>query len=88
MYAKGETVTVTATVNPGYVFLGWYDASGKLVNANTTYTFEAAESVDLIATFKGNKNVKLSVGLSGGIVTVSGETMSRTMSSCSERALF
>lgn len=77
MYAKGETVTVTATVNPGYVFLGWYDASGKLVNANTAYTFEAAESVDLIATFKGNKNVKLSVGLSGGIVTVSGDVTAK-----------
>ena len=77
MYAKGETVTVTATVKPGYVFLGWYDASGKLVNANTTYTFEAAESVDLIATFKGNKNVKLSVGLSGGIVTVSGDVTAK-----------
>ena len=77
MYAKGETVTVTATVNPGYVFLGWYDASGKLVNANTTYTFETAESVDLIATFKGNKNVKLSVGLSGGIVTVSGDVTAK-----------
>ena len=77
MYAKGETVTVTATVNPGYVFLGWYDASGKLVNANTTYTFEAAESVGLIATFKGNKNVKLSVGLSGGIVTVSGDVTAK-----------
>lgn len=77
MYAKGETVTVTATVNPGYVFLGWYDASDKLVNANTTYTFEAAESVDLIATFKGNKNVKLSVGLSGGIVTVSGDVTAK-----------
>ena len=77
MYAKGETVTVTATVNPGYVFLGWYDASGKLVNANTTYTFEAAESVDLIATFKGNKNVKLSVDLSGGIVTVSGDVTAK-----------
>ena len=77
MYAKGETVTVTATVNPGYVFLGWYDASGKLVNANTSYTFEAAESVDLIATFKGDKNVKLSVGLSGGIVTVSGDVTAK-----------
>lgn len=77
MYAKGETVTVTAAVNPGYVFLGWYDASGKLVNANTTYTFEAAENVDLIATFKGNKNVKLSVGLSGGIVTVSGDVTAK-----------
>lgn len=77
MYAKGETVTVTATVNSGYVFLGWYDASGKLVNANTSYTFEAAESVDLIATFKGNKNVKLSVGLSGGIVTVSGDVTAK-----------
>ena len=77
MYAKGETVTVTATVNPGYVFLGWYDASGKLVNANTTYTFEAAESVDIIATFNGNKNVKLSVGLSGGIVTVGGDVTAK-----------
>ena len=77
MYAKGETVTVTATVNPGYVFLGWYDASGKLVNANTTYTFEASENVDLIATFKGNKNVKLSVGLSGGIVTVRGDVTTK-----------
>ena len=36
--AVGETVELTATTNPGYTWLGWYDGDA-LVCEDTTYTF-------------------------------------------------
>lgn len=42
-----ETITATATAKDGFTFEGWYDASGKLVTTNTTYTYvETKESVN------------------------------------------
>lgn len=51
-----ETVTATATAKDGYTFEGWYDASGKLVTTNTTYTYvETKESVNTYyARFSGS----------------------------------
>ena len=51
-----ETVTATATAKDGFTFEGWYDASGKLVTTNTTYTYtETKESVNTYyARFSGN----------------------------------
>lgn len=44
--ATGEFVTVTATANEGYSFVGWYDESGNLVTTNAEYGyFETKESV-------------------------------------------
>ena len=34
----GETINLTATTNPGYTWLGWYDGDAK-VSDDTTYTF-------------------------------------------------
>lgn len=53
-----ETITATATANSkdGYIFEGWYDASGNLITTNTTYTYvETKESVNTYyARFSGS----------------------------------
>ena len=51
-----ETVTATATAKDGFTFEGWYDASGKLVTTNATYTYvETKESVNTYyARFSGS----------------------------------
>ena len=51
-----ETVTATATAKDGFTYEGWYDASGKLVTTNTTYTYvETKESVNTYyARFSGS----------------------------------
>ena len=51
-----ETVTATAIAKAGFTFEGWYDASGKLITTNTTYTYtETKESVNTYyARFSGS----------------------------------
>ena len=51
-----EKITATATAKDGYTFEGWYDANGKLVTTNTTYTYvETKESVNTYyARFSGS----------------------------------
>ena len=42
-----ETVTATATANPGFVFEGWYDDQGHLVATSSTYSYsEKKEGVN------------------------------------------
>ena len=38
-HAYASTVTVSATTNNGYTFLGWYDANDNLVTTDARYTF-------------------------------------------------
>ena len=51
-----ETITATATAKDGFTFEGWYDANGKLITTNTTYTYvETKESVNTYyARFSGS----------------------------------
>ena len=49
-YAKGDTVTLTATPNSGYRFVGWLE-SGTTVSTNTNYTFVANSDRSLTAQF-------------------------------------
>ena len=51
-----ETITATATAENGFTFEGWYDASGKLITTNATYTYvETKESVNTYyARFSGS----------------------------------
>ena len=51
-----EKVTATATAKNGFTFEGWYDAEGKLVTTNTTYSYvETKESVNTYyARFSGS----------------------------------
>ena len=51
-----EKITATATAKNGFTFEGWYDARGKLITTNTTYTYvETKESVNTYyARFSGS----------------------------------
>lgn len=52
-YDIGTNVTVRATPNDGYVFVGWKMAgSSAIVSTDAEYTFQANELVDLIAIFQ------------------------------------
>ncbi|MCD8041188.1 MAG: leucine-rich repeat protein [Clostridia bacterium] len=39
----GNTVTITATTNSGYTWVGWYDENNELVTTELSYTFEMPE---------------------------------------------
>ena len=49
-YTKGTSVTLTATNNPGYRFVGWVE-SGTTVSTNPNYTFVANSNRSLTAQF-------------------------------------
>ena len=49
-YADGDTVTLTATPNSGYRFVGWME-SGTTMSTNTNYTFVANSNRSLTAQF-------------------------------------
>lgn len=49
-YADGDTVTLTATPNSGYRFVGWME-SGTTMSTNTNYTFVANSNRSLTVQF-------------------------------------
>ena len=51
-YTKGDEVTLVATANKGYKFIGWFDANGNLISDKTTYTFIVNENINLIPKFE------------------------------------
>ncbi len=46
--AYTATITLTATANPGYEFVGWYDGTTPLLS-NTTYSYTAPNSAKTIS---------------------------------------
>ena len=50
-YTEGQTATVTATANPGYVFVGWYEGTEEK-SRDASYIFTPAGDVTLTAKFK------------------------------------
>lgn len=51
IYARGSTVQVVATTIPGFVFQGWYENGVKILNAESTYSFEVEKGRILEARF-------------------------------------
>lgn len=51
-YAHGERVTVTAEDKEGKEFVGWKDASGKIVSTQKEYTFEVKDEMVLTAVYQ------------------------------------
>lgn len=49
---QGESVTLTATPADSYEFKNWTSSTGRVYSTSTTYTFNAEESIGLIANFK------------------------------------
>ena len=70
-YNKGETVTVTATPNEGYIFVNWTE-NGEIVTAETEYSFEIANDRDFVANFIAIYDVTISMNIEGSGL-VSGE---------------
>ena len=76
-YEEGTEVTITATANGGYEFLGWYKG-GERVSQNATYTFKVSANADFVAMFKGTTMAKLSVDVGRGDVGVTYNGISDT----------
>lgn len=51
-YKEGESVTVTAEDKEGKEFVGWQDASGKIVSTKKEYTFEVKDEMVLTAVYQ------------------------------------
>lgn len=56
-YSSGNSVTVSATPNNGFVFNNWTE-SGNIVSANSTYTFTASANRNLVAEFSPTTSIK------------------------------
>ncbi len=53
-FGFGQSCTVTATPNDGYMFTGW-TMDGEIVSTASTYTFTVSSDMDLVANFaEGN----------------------------------
>ena len=50
--APGETVTLHATANGGFVFVNWTDEDGKVVSTDADYSFTFQSTCTLTANFK------------------------------------
>jgi hypothetical protein len=57
-YNYGTSVTVTASTNAGYTFLGWY-LSDSLVSIDESYTFIVSRDTALVAKWTKNHDVVL-----------------------------
>ena len=51
-YKEGESVTVTAEDKEGKEFVGWQDASGKIVSTQKEYTFVVKDGMVLTAVYQ------------------------------------
>ena len=51
-YVEGEEVTLIATANEGYNFIGWFEEEGKEVSKDATYRFIVSSDVVLNAKFE------------------------------------
>lgn len=76
-YIKGDVVELTATANPGYNFIGWYDSTNTKVSSNSVWEIMVSENASYTAKFEAISIEGLTVNIEGaGSVTgwVSGET--------------
>lgn len=55
-YSSGNSVTVSATANIGFIFSNWTE-SGNIVSANSTYTFTASANRNLVAEFSPTTSI-------------------------------
>ena len=61
-YVYGQTCTLTAMPNEGYVFVNWTE-NGNEVSSNVNYTFTVTENKTLVANFIQENHIALEEGL-------------------------
>lgn len=82
-YTEGTSVTLTATNNPGYRFMGWVDQSGQSVSSDNPFTFVATSDSTLTAKFEQVYTVTVNVSGNGTAIAdkntaAAGETVTLT----------
>ena len=82
-YTEGDTVTLTATPNTGYRFVGWVDQSGQSVSSDNPFTFVATSDSTLTAKFEQVYTVTVNVSGNGTAIAdkntaAAGETVTLT----------
>ncbi len=71
-YEEFSEVTLTATTNDGYLFLGWYDGA-TLLSSDATYTFVVVGDVTVEAKWEGGCLIVVTKNIDGaGTVTGAG----------------
>ena len=65
-FDKGTQLTVKATENFGYHFVGWTDAEGNMVSTENPYTFDIMANTKLIASYTKNTVYALNMKWTGG----------------------
>lgn len=81
VYQNGQSVTLTATAFPGYIFLDWTE-SGLTVSADESYTFTTTTNRTLVANFIAAGTDTIAVSASpaeGGVVSGGGVYVHGTM---------
>lgn len=70
-YTEGETATVTAAAQEGYLFTGWYE-NGELVSTDISYSFTVTSDRTLTAKFSRSYTIT-TVAQNGGSVSGGGQ---------------
>lgn len=67
-YALNDAVTITATSNDGYSFIGWFDASSPVepLTTDSVYTFDITQPMSFIARFAAQYQLDVNVSPEGG----------------------
>lgn len=58
-YKKGEKAILTAYPDSGYVFDGWYNDSGALLDSSTRYSFTVKKDTSVKAVFKSETPLEM-----------------------------
>lgn len=67
-YNHGSTVSLTATANTGYAFVGWYEDSSR-VNTSNPLTFTATQDRSIVAKFTPTYTIQVSYDNAQGSVS-------------------
>jgi pectin methylesterase-like acyl-CoA thioesterase len=65
-FDEGTKITVTASENFGYHFIGWTDAAGQTVSTENPYTFELTQDLALTAQYSKTDVYALHLTIEGG----------------------
>ena len=83
-YAAGQSCTVSATANTGYVFINWRE-NGTVVSTSANYTFNVTSNRNLVAHFIRTYTINVSANPTNG-GTVSGGGTYQQGQSCTVSA--
>ena len=88
----GDKITVTATADSGYIFVGWYEGrigssyflesydENRLISKDASYSFIATEDQKLFAVFKRNESApKDSTTQSGGVYSLNHDKLTAVL---------